>query len=107
MDARLVETAFRFTNTFRQAGEDAQRGFQEYVDGRTSTPRAERQADAIRELRRCRQLLGKHGYRLLATIAGEGYALGDLYQTRRQRDTAADLVRLHLNELADMWNIDP
>jgi len=106
LDARQVEAAFRFANTFRTANTDAGRQFREYVDGGDYVPLAEKQTDALGDLRKCRALLGKSGYELMCEIVGLGRAIGDRHTTRRQRDTCADRLRLHLDELASLWNIN-
>jgi hypothetical protein len=66
---------------------------------------AEMQGNARYELERARTLLGRHGFRLVSMICGEGYAVRDMgLGTRRQRDTAIDMLRVHLDELARLWN---
>lgn len=106
LDARQVEAAFRFANTFRKANMDAGRQFREFVDGGERVPLAEKQTDALGDLRKCRALLGKSGYELMCEIVGLGHAIGDRHTTRRQRDTACDRLRLHLDELANLWGIN-
>lgn len=106
LDSRQVEAAFRFANTFRTANTDAGRQFRDYVDGGDFIPLAEKHTDALGDLRKCRALLGKSGYELMCEIVGLGHAIGDRHTTRRQRDTCADRLRLHLDELASLWNID-
>lgn len=105
LNSLQVEAAFRVANLVQQANTEAGRQFSEYVDGGARHPLAERAAEAMRELRRIRQLLGQHGYGLVVTVCAEGHGLVDLYATRRQRDTAADLLRLHLDELAALWRL--
>lgn len=109
LSSRQVDAAFRVANLVRAAAADAGHRFAEYVDGGEAVPLAERATDAMRELRRVRQLLGKHGYVLVVSICADGRSLvdGEMgYATRRQRDTAADVLRLHLSELADLWRIE-
>jgi len=105
LNDRQVESAFRLSNLVRKANAEAGHRFSEYVDGGELTPFAEIQTDAMRELRRIRQLLGRHGYALVVSVCAEGHALTDLYATRRQRDTASDLLRMHLDELAARWRL--
>ena len=105
LDSRQVEAAFRFANTFRTANTEAGRQFREFVDGGDYVPLAEKQTDALGDLKKCRALLGKSGYELMCEIVGLGHAIGDRHTTRRQRDTCADRLRLHLDELAALWNI--
>jgi len=40
------------------------------------------------------------------SICAEGHAIGDLYSTRRQRDSASDILRVHLDELVALWRLD-
>lgn len=76
----------------------------EHVDGGPSRdPITQRQVSAGKELARIRPLVGKHGFELVIMIAGNGQSLHDLYQTRRERDTAADMLRVYLTQLAVMW----
>jgi hypothetical protein len=63
----------------------------------------EREDEARQELARCRQLLGAHGFDLVVSVCAEGHHIRDLYATRRERDTASDILRVHLTSLAAMW----
>lgn len=105
LDTRQVDAAFRLANLVRATDAEAGRHLGEYIDGGHADPLAERVTDAIRELRNVRQLLGRHGYRLVVSVCAEGQGLVDLYATRRQRDTAADILRVHLDELAELWKL--
>ena len=60
--------------------------------------------DALDELERCRVMLGVHGYRLVLQVCGCGYHIRDLYAARRDRDTAIDMLKLHLTMLGRLWN---
>jgi hypothetical protein len=74
------------------------------VDGGPARePITERQVSAGKEVNRCRNLLGRHGFELVTMIAGQRKSLHDLYSTRRDRDTAADMLRVYLTQLAEMW----
>ena len=100
-----VAAAFRLARLVQTANAEAGSRFRQYVDGGERTPLAERATEAMRELRNARQLLGRHGYSLAVSICAEGHALADLYPTRRQRDTASDVLRVHLDELVAMWRL--
>lgn len=64
---------------------------------------AERRLSAAFDLRLARRLLGAHGYNLVRLVCGEGFHIRDLFKTRRERDTATDLIRIHLDALASLW----
>lgn len=70
---------------------------------RTVDSLAERRLSAAFDLRLARRLLGVHGYNLVRLVCGEGFHIRDIYQSRRERDTATDLLRIHLDALASMW----
>lgn len=79
--------------------------FGERVDsGRPLSSFSERSLTAAQDLRHCRILLGEHGYALVGKVCGDGYHIRDLYRTRRERDTASDMLKLYLAQLARMWS---
>lgn len=59
--------------------------------------------NATYELVEARKLLGRDGFELVRTIAGERRSIHDFCKTRRERDTALDMLRMHLSALAEMW----
>jgi hypothetical protein len=76
----------------------------ERVDSsRRASSFAETSLTAAQDLRHARILLGEHGYALVGKVCGDGYHIRDLYRTRRERDFAADLLKVHLTALAKMW----
>jgi hypothetical protein len=78
--------------------------FGERVDsGKRQSPFSERSLAAAQDLRHAKILLGEHGYALVGKVCGDGYHIRDLYRTRRERDTAADMLKVHLTALARMW----
>jgi len=101
-----IAAAFRFRNAF-EIVVDAKRaslGFQEWQDpGKPSQTLLERRSRATDDLRKARALLGAHGYSLVGRICGEGYCIADLFQTRRERDTHIDMLKIHLASLASLW----
>ena len=107
LDADQVAAAFRFRNAWEtvQAARQASIGFSEWIDaGCPSIALSERRLAAAGTLRQCRRLLGAHGYELVSRICGEGFHIRDLYPTRRARDTATDMLKTHLTELARIWH---
>lgn len=56
--------------------------------------------DALAELRTKH---GEYACRLVGYICGEGYSIHDLTETRRQRDTMTDCLRMYLDALAEFW----
>lgn len=76
----------------------------EAVDGgRGPQDITDRQMSAGLELKACRALLGEHGYNLVRMCAGERMSFHDFCTTRRERETAADMLRIHLTSLAERW----
>ncbi|RUU97861.1 hypothetical protein EOB36_25505 [Mesorhizobium sp. M6A.T.Cr.TU.017.01.1.1] len=66
---------------------------------------SQRQIDAGQELRRCRALLGARGYALVSLVCGQGMALHEIAASKRERLTAADMLRWCLDDLAALWGI--
>ena len=76
----------------------------EHVDGGPARePITERQVTAGKEVNRVRNKIGAHGFELVTMIAGRRQSLHDLYSTRRERDTASDMLRVYLSQMAEMW----
>lgn len=76
----------------------------EPVDGGGSRDSiSERQMDAGKQLAKARSLLGFRGYTLVSRICGEGYSLGEIGISNREKTTAADNLRTHLDDLAIDW----
>lgn len=46
---------------------------------------------------------GRYAVKLVGYVAGDGHSIRDLTQTRRQRDTMTDMLRLYLDVLAELW----
>lgn len=64
---------------------------------------AERRLSAAGDMRTAKHLLGAHGFNLVTLVCAEGFHIRDLYQTRRERDTATDMLKIHLSALASVW----
>lgn len=78
----------------------------EAVDGgRAAQAISDRQMAAGIELKRCRAILGEHGYLIVRLVAGERRSLHEICGNRRERDTTADLLRIHLTRLAEHWGL--
>lgn len=107
LDMSQVAAADKFRQlweTMGGAGAGAIDYTREHVDGGPARePITERQTTAGKEINRARILIGKHGFELVTMIAGQRNSLHELYTTRRERDTAADMLRVYLTQLAGMW----
>lgn len=107
LDVDQVAAAFRFRRQWEELARLRRpANLFERIDtgGQQSIERAEREDEARRYLMRCRTLLGLHGFELLTKICGEGYHIRDLYPaSRRDRDTATDMLRVHLTCLSRYW----
>ncbi|WP_287240256.1 hypothetical protein [Mesorhizobium sp.] len=73
--------------------------------GKAPEPISERQVRAGKELARCRALLGVRGYQLVSLVCGQGHALHEIATGKRERLTAADLLRMCLDDLAALWGL--
>jgi hypothetical protein len=106
LDAEHVTAAQRFCRSWEAVHgmRTAASCFTERIDsGRRPTSFAETSLAAATDLRHARILLGEHGYALVGKVCGDGYHIRDLYRTRRERDTAADMLKVYLTCLAQMW----
>lgn len=109
LDKAQVKAADRFRGLWESmggSGAGAMDYTKEPVDGGGATdPISIRQLSAGMELKRCRELLGARIYDLVCRVAGEGLALAELYEAKRDRLTAADNLRAALDDLAVMWEL--
>lgn len=109
INSSQVAAADRFRSLWEQMGGAGAGAFdysREPVDGGGARePISERQVMAGKELARCRALLGLRGYTLVSRVCGEGQSLWDIGSKRRDRDTAADMLRGMLDDLAGMWGL--
>jgi len=107
LDADQVAAAFRMRSeweTFASLRRPSAL-FERVDSGGDKAARQERANAAHQQLKRARALLGDHGFKLLMQVCGEGHHIRDLYRTRRERDTATDMLRIHLSALAAMWKL--
>lgn len=101
LDADQVAAAMRFRAAWETLASNLRPpAYFERVDAPLPQAQAERHDAAKRELGQYRLLLGEHGFGLLLKICGEGYHIRDLYSARRERDTATDILRIHLSAIA-------
>lgn len=114
LDADQVAAAFRFRNTWsalEMQMASCPTGASlwhtaKLRDLRRKIDEPERVIAAKHVLRCCRDLLGDHGFDLVVRVCAEGYHIRDLCQTRRERDTMTDMLRIHLSYLASMFASD-
>ena len=62
-------------------------------------------AQANQDMTRSRLLLGQRSHGLVVAVCGQGMALPDLFEVKRDRLTAADNLRHSLDDLAQMWGL--
>ncbi|MGN7878575.1 DUF6456 domain-containing protein [Ensifer sp. 22460] len=110
LDAAQVAAADRFRRLFEAMGGKGAGAIdygREPVDGGTTRePITERQVSAGKELARCRELLGARLYWLVSAVCGEGRALHEVVgDGKRDRLTAADMLRMALDDLCGMWRL--
>lgn len=109
LDAAQVAAADRFRALFEAMGGKGASAIdygREHVDGgKVRDPITERQANAGKELARCRALLGARLYGLVTAVCGEGFALTELLASKRERLTGADMLRMGLDDLAELWRL--
>lgn len=113
LDGAQYEAAERFCRLFETVGGKGARAIdytREFVDGgRFPDPIGDAQIDAGKKLAAAYEHLTKqHGlyaWRLVSYVCGEGRSIRELTETRRQRDTMADNLRLYLDCLCVHWNL--
>lgn len=106
LNATQVEAAFRFRNAWL-ALEPMQRAASpfERQRGQPTLAEAERIAGAKKKMRQCKALLGVRGFDLVSRICGDGYHIRDLQcRSRRERDTMTDMLRMHLSDMAAIFD---
>ena len=109
LDAVQIEAATRFRALWEAMGGKGVSAIdygREFVDGgKRADPITERQMHSGKELARCRALLGHRCYALVSLVCGEGYSLTEIVAGKRERLTAADMLRMGLDDLAEMWRL--
>lgn len=113
LNASQTAAAVKFRQLWERMG-GAGAGAMDYsrvvVDGgKSPDPISASQMEAGRELKDAEKAMKeKHGvyaYKLVGYICGQGYSIHDLCETRRQRDTMTDNLRMYLDVLADIWGL--
>lgn len=106
LDIAQKAAADRFAAVWQAAGGRVQSldYSQDRVDAGKSDPMLARLA-AVQELTRCQALIGRRGFQVIEAICGEGKALSEIAQTKRERLTLADNLRADLDELALIWGL--
>lgn len=113
IDECQAEAAIKFRRLFEAMGGKGARAIdysREQVDGGGVTVAiTDQQIDAGRKLKLAHDALSKaHGvyaWKIVSYVCGEGLSIHDLTETRRQRDTLTDNLRLYLDCLAEHWNL--
>jgi len=74
--------------------------------GRSPSPVTNDQIAARDQLRRARIELGRQGFHLMVEVCGKGKTLREIVgDDNRKRTTAADNLRMHLNDLARVFGL--
>lgn len=113
IDECQAEAAVRFRRLFEAMGGKGARAIdysREFVDGgRFPDPIGDQQIDAGKKLAAAYEVLTKsHGiyaWRLVSYVCGEGRSIHDMTETRRQRDTMTDMLKLYLDCLSEHWQL--
>ena len=109
IDASQAEAATRFRRHWEAtggAGAQAIDYSRDKVDGgQIADPIDIAQMKAARKLAEAEHTLGARNYELVRRVCGEGSAMTELYQEKRDRLTATDNLRASLDDLARIWGI--
>lgn len=113
IDECQAEAAIKFRRLFEAMGGKGASAIdysKEQVDGGGFTdPIGDRQIDAGKKLALAHEALtkayGTHAWRIMTYVCGEGLSIHELTETRRERDTLTDLLRLYLDCLAEHWRL--
>lgn len=105
LTADQVAAASRFRMLWEQLGGSGA-GSMDYtkepVDGGGARePISDRQIDAGRQLKKCRELLGIIDYDIMSKIAGQGLDIRDIAKSQRDQKTVADRLKGGLDVLAE------
>lgn len=105
LSADQVAAAWRFRHAYDQTmGVGSGSNVEPRVVGtRKPDDIAERRLSAAGDMRTAKHLLGAHGFNLVTLICAEGFHIRDIYKARRERDTATDMLKIHLSALASVW----
>lgn len=108
LDEAQRKAADRFRATWEACGGAV--GAMDYAQlrvdgGGAKDPISDRQVDASKTMRVCRDLLGQRNYDLVVKVAGQGLSFSDITRDPRTRNTMADNLRDALDDLGKMWGI--
>lgn len=103
LDADQVAAAWRFRRAYELVRDVRTNELDEIRTQRRPSGLAEKRIAAVNELKLAKRYLGAHGYALVVSVCGDGFHIRDIYKTRRERDTATDVLRIHLSGLAGLW----
>ena len=103
LNADQVAAAWRFRRAYELVRNIRTGELDEIRGQRRPSGLAEKKIAAVNELKLAKRFLGAHGYSLISTVCGEGFHVRDIYLTRRERDTATDVLRIHLSGLAGLY----
>jgi hypothetical protein len=106
LDADQVAAAWRYKRAWEsvQSTGIAAVGFSEWLDSGQRPEMSERRLRAASDMRHAADVLGIHGTWLVSRVCGYGYHIRDIYPSRRDRDTATDMLRTYLTVLAREWH---
>lgn len=109
IDEAQVAAADRFRRFWEAtggAGAQAIDYSREKVDGGTiADPIDVAQMNAARKLAEAEHTLGERNYELVRRVCGEGAAMTEIYNAKRDRLTATDNLRDSLDDLCRIWGI--
>lgn len=109
IDEAQAEAAVRFRRHWEAtggAGAQAMDYSRDKVDGgQIADPIDIAQLRAARHLAEAERTLGERNYHLVRSVCGEGRAMTELYDTKRERLTATDNLRASLDDLCRIWGI--
>lgn len=107
LDPAQVQAATRFRALWEALGGAGAGSFdysREPVDGGGARdPISVRQLDAGFQLSKCRELLGIRCYDIIAKVAGEGYAIGDIGTSQNHKKAIGFYIKDGLDVLAEHW----
>lgn len=106
LDGNQVAAAWRFRRSYEMTVDvGSGSGQEERLPGsRRINDVAEKRLSAAGDIRIARRLLGAHGFNLVLLVCAEGFHVRDIFRSRRERDTATDMLRIHLSALAGVWH---
>lgn len=109
IDQSQAEAAIRFRRHWEATGGVGAQAIdysRDKVDGgQIADPIDIKQMRAARHLAEAERTLGERNYALVRSVCGEGKAMTELYQEKRDRLTATDNLRMSLDDLARIWGI--